>query len=147
MPEVPSAGEDHGEVVAVGDFDGHLVADRAAGLDDRGDARLAAAWIPSGNGKYASDAMTESFARSPARRSAISTETWRLACAAPIPTVAAFLARTMAFERTWRTARQANSRSVSSSSVGRRFVTTWSCAAVEPEVVEASRRAGRRRRA
>ena len=107
----------------------------------------AAAWMPSGNGKYASDAMTDSFARSPARRSAISTETWRLACPAPIPTVAPLRARTIAFERTWRTARQANSRSVSSSSVGPPLGHDLELAAVEPEVVLASRRAGRRRRA
>ena len=53
--------------------------------------------------------MTAVFARSPARRTAISTDTWRLAWAAPIPTVAPFRARTMAFDRTWRTARQAKS--------------------------------------
>ena len=35
----------------------------------------AAAWMPSGNGKYASEAMTAVLARSPARRSAISTDT------------------------------------------------------------------------
>ena len=51
MPEVPAAGEHHGQVVAVGDLDGHLVADRAAGLDDRRDAGRAAIWMPSGNGK------------------------------------------------------------------------------------------------
>ena len=44
-------------------------------------------------------------------------------------------ARTIAFERTWRTARQANSRSVSSSSVGRRFGDDLELAAVEPELV------------
>ncbi len=33
-------GEDHRHVVAVGDLDGHLVADGAAGLDDRRDAAL-----------------------------------------------------------------------------------------------------------
>ena len=37
--EVPAAGEDHRHVVSVGDFDRHLVADRATGLDDRRDAR------------------------------------------------------------------------------------------------------------
>ena len=46
------AREDHRQVVPVGDLDRHLVADRAARLDDRRDAGLAAAiWIPSGNGK------------------------------------------------------------------------------------------------
>ena len=70
--------------------------------------------------------MTAVLARSPARRSAISTDVWRLAWAAPIPIVAPFRARTIAFERTWQTERQAKRRSFSSSSVGRRFVTTWS---------------------
>jgi len=58
--------------------------------------------------------MTAVFARSPARRKAISTDTWRDACPAPIPTVDALRARTIAFERTCLTARHANSRSVSS---------------------------------
>ena len=40
VPEVAAAGEDHRQVVAVGDLDGHLVADRAAGLDDRRHAAL-----------------------------------------------------------------------------------------------------------
>ena len=35
VAEVPPPGEDHGQVVAVGDLDRHLVAARAAGLDDR----------------------------------------------------------------------------------------------------------------
>src|SRR5205814_8386344 len=39
MPEVATAGEDHRDVVSVGQLDRHLVADRATGLDDRGDAR------------------------------------------------------------------------------------------------------------
>ena len=68
--------------------------------------------------------MIASLARDPARRSAMSTEVFRLACAAPIPTVAALRTRTIAFERTWRTARHANKRSVSSPSVGWRLVTT-----------------------
>src|SRR5688500_12300238 len=37
---VPLAGEHHREMVTVGDFDGHLIADRAAGLDDCGHAAL-----------------------------------------------------------------------------------------------------------
>src|SRR5688500_3704416 len=40
VAEVPAAGEDHGHVVPVGDLDGHLVADAAARLDDRGDPGL-----------------------------------------------------------------------------------------------------------
>ena len=43
----------------------------------------------------------------------------------------------IAFERTWRTARQANSRSVSSSSVGRRRGDDLEPPAIEPEVVDA----------
>ena len=70
--------------------------------------------------------MTAVFARSPALRRAISTDVFRLARAAPIPTVAPLRARTIAFDRTWQTVRQANRRSFSSSSVGRRRVTTWS---------------------
>src|SRR5579885_3636829 len=38
MAEVAFAGEDHGDAVAVGHADGFVVADRAAGLDDGGDA-------------------------------------------------------------------------------------------------------------
>src|ERR1700719_2737150 len=37
VAEVAAAGEDHREVVAVGDLDRHLVANRAARLDDRTD--------------------------------------------------------------------------------------------------------------
>ena len=80
--------------------------------------------------------MTDRRARSPARRRAISTETWRLAWPAPMPTVAAFLASTIAFERTWRTARHAKSRSVSSSSVGPALGHDLELAAVEAELVE-----------
>src|SRR5688500_2234076 len=38
--EVTPAGEDHGHVMAVGDLDGQLVADAAAGLDDGCHTRL-----------------------------------------------------------------------------------------------------------
>src|SRR5687767_4295225 len=38
--EVTASGEDHRHVVAIGHLDGHLVADAAAGLDDRGDPGL-----------------------------------------------------------------------------------------------------------
>ena len=38
--EVPCAGEDHSHALAVGGGDGLVVADRAAGLDDRRDPRL-----------------------------------------------------------------------------------------------------------
>jgi len=34
VAEVPPSGEDHGQVVSVGDLDGHLVADGATRLDD-----------------------------------------------------------------------------------------------------------------
>ena len=58
----------------------------------------AAIWMPSGNGKYASEAMTESGARSPALRSATSTLTTRDGWPAPMPTMACFLASTTAFD-------------------------------------------------
>src|SRR4051794_2334674 len=84
---------------------------------------------PSANGKNASDASTaprrwsrRHFSR--ARR----TESTRLIWPAPTPTVAPPRASTIAFERTWRQTRQANSTSAHSSSLGARLVTTsiWS---------------------
>ena len=48
VPEVPPAGEDHRQVVAVGDLDRHLVADRAARLDDRGHAGVGGGLDPVG---------------------------------------------------------------------------------------------------
>ena len=59
MPEVAAAGEDHREMVPIGDLDGHLVADRAAGLDDRGHAGLGGDLDAVRNGKYASLAITD----------------------------------------------------------------------------------------
>ena len=40
MPEVPRAGEYHGDATIVGGFDHFAVANRAAGLDHRGGAGL-----------------------------------------------------------------------------------------------------------
>ena len=80
LAEVAAAGEDHRQVVAVGDLDRHLVADRAAGLDDRRHAGLRGELDAVREREIGvADAMTASFARSPARRSAISTDTCRLA--------------------------------------------------------------------
>src|SRR5205809_294231 len=84
----------------------------------------AATSMPSGNGKYASEAMTASRAFSPALRTAVSTATTRDIWPGPTPTVASPLARTIAFEVTCFTQRHAKSRSVSSSSDGVRSVAT-----------------------
>ena len=40
MAEVPPSGEDHGEMVSIGDLDRHLVPDRSPRLDDRSHAGL-----------------------------------------------------------------------------------------------------------
>src|SRR5579864_7954685 len=55
---------------------------------------------PSGNGKNASDAMTDPRARSPARRTAIWTDSTRDICPAPTPTAAPSLNRTIALDFT-----------------------------------------------
>src|SRR5262249_7599490 len=78
---------------------------------------------PSENGKNASDASTEpersgGRAFSSARR----TESTRLICPAPTPSVAPPRASTIALERTCRQTRQANSRSPHSCSLGPRLV-------------------------
>src|SRR5207248_3802022 len=78
----------------------------------------AATSMPSGNGKYASEAMTARRAFSPALRTAVSTATTRDIWPGPTPTVARPLARTIAFEVTCFTQRHANRRSVNSSSEG-----------------------------
>ena len=78
-----------------------------------------ASWGPSGKGKNASEATTDpassSSASSPRARRAFSiailTESTRLICPAPIPSVAPSFAITIAFERTWRHTFQANHRS------------------------------------
>src|SRR3954466_4051735 len=80
---------------------------------------------PSANGKNASDARTAprrsgTCAFSTARR----TESTRLICPAPIPTVAPPRASTIAFERTCLQTRQAKTKSAHSCSVGSRLVTT-----------------------
>jgi hypothetical protein len=135
VAEVAPSREDHRHVVPVGDLDRHLVADRAAGLDDRRDAGLGRD-LDSVREREVGVAGHDREPRPVAGPPQGDFDgDWRLAWAAPIPTVAPPRARTIAFERTWRTARQANSRSVSSSSVGRRLVTTWSWRLVEPQLV------------
>src|ERR1700675_1774000 len=48
MAEVALAGEDHREMMTIRRLDRHLVTDRAAGLDDRGDAGLSRELDPIG---------------------------------------------------------------------------------------------------
>jgi hypothetical protein len=132
--------------MAISHLDGHLVADRAAGLDD---GRHAGPGAPSGcRPGTGSRRRRHHRGLGPVAGRAQRDLDRDLAArlAGPIPTVAPFRARTIAFERTWRTARQANSRSFSSSSVGRRVVTTWSGRG-RGRARRGSRRAGRRRRA
>ena len=65
VTEMAHVGEHHAHAVFVGGVDHFLVAHRATWLDDAGDARLAAASMPSRNGKKASEAMTEPATVSP----------------------------------------------------------------------------------
>ena len=88
MPEMPHAGEHHGDAVIVGGLDDFIVTYRTARLDHGGGAGLDAANMPSANGKNASDATTEplvsgsasfsSVAASCALRAAIRAESTRL---------------------------------------------------------------------
>ena len=120
--EVAPAGEDHGHVVPVGDLDGHLVAHRAAGLDDRRDAAFGGEL--DGVGEREVRVRREHRQRARGRRRCAARSRRPSAGwpgPAPTPTSAACRASTTALLVTWRTARQANSRSVSSSSVGRRL--------------------------
>ena len=72
------------------------------------------------------------MARSPALRAAISTESTRLICPAPTPTVARPEASTIALRLTRAATVQANSRSAHSASVGSRLVTTLNSAGSSP---------------
>ena len=64
VPEVPALGEDHRDAGLVGGGDDLVVAHRAAGLDDRGDARpRPPAAGPSANGKNASEASAAPLQR------------------------------------------------------------------------------------
>jgi hypothetical protein len=90
MAEVPHAGEHHRHAVLVGGGDDLLVAHRAAGLDDRRDAVVAALSMPSRNGKKASEAITAPRTSRPAcsaLMAAMRAELTRLICPAPTPTV------------------------------------------------------------
>ncbi len=86
---------------------------------------LAAAWIPSGNGKKASDPMTAPRLRSPAFSLASRTESTRLICPAPTPTTLRSATYTMAFDFTRLATIQANLRSASWAAVGDLRVTTF----------------------
>ena len=104
MAEVAPGREDHRHAGRVAGLDHLVVALRAAGLDDRPHARLdrEPAARPA-NGKNASDAIAAPSSDSPAARAlsiAIRTESTRLICPAPIPTVPSPRASTIAFERT-----------------------------------------------
>ena len=59
MPEMAAPRENHRQAALVGGGDHLAVADRSAGLDDRGGAGLGEASRPSRNGKKASDAATD----------------------------------------------------------------------------------------
>ena len=76
-------------------------------------------WGPSAKGKNASDAAIDPAARSPARSTARRHESTRFTCPMPMPTVAEFFARTMAFDFTARHDFHAKMRFVISSSLGR----------------------------
>ena len=98
MPEMPHAGEHHGDAVLVGGRDHLVVAHRAAGLDHRGGAGFDRDQSPSAKGKKASEATTEplvigsgklpALAASRAFRAAMRAESTRLIWPAPMPTVA-----------------------------------------------------------
>ncbi len=86
----------------------------------------AAASMPSRNGKKASEAMTHPFSVEPAFRVASFTESTRLICPAPIPTVRSRRANTMALDLTCLQTFQAKANAAYSSSVGSRFEATFS---------------------
>ena len=121
VAEVATAGEDHRDARLVAGGDHLVVALRAARLDrPRSRRRPIAACGPSAKGKNASEATDRSGRARPrpvrrtrrrAFSTAIRTESTRLICPAPIPTVAPSFANTIAFERTWRHTFQANIRS------------------------------------
>ena len=79
---------------------------------------FAASSTLSRKGKKASEAIAAPCAVSPAFFAAICTESTRLIWPAPIPTVRSAVAKTIAFERTWRTIAQAKRIACHSSSVG-----------------------------
>ena len=123
MAEVAPAGRDHRRAGPIDGGDDLRVAHRAAGLDQARDSRRQGQLGPVGEGEEGVGgeraAGEQVRLRRPAFSTAIRTESTRLICPAPIPTVAPSRASTIAFERTWRHTRQANSRSRHSCSVGR----------------------------
>src|SRR5919108_3435289 len=84
----------------------------------------AAASIPSRNGKKASDAITEPFEGNTDLVVARRTESTRLICPAPIPTVCPGRANTIAFDLTCLQTFHAKAQAAYSSSVRDRFVGT-----------------------
>ena len=129
MPEVAPAGERHRDPGPVSRRDHRVVADRAAGLDDGGDAGRGRGLEAVGEGEEGVRGERRSVgcpALAAALRTASSTESTRLIWPAPMPTVAPSRASTIAFELTWRTTVQAKSRSASSASLGARRVTVRS---------------------
>ena len=102
MAEVTHAGEDHRQARLVGGGDHLLVADRAAGLDDRRRARLDRGEQAVGEGKKASEATAEPIVRGSAQpafsaaslafQAAIRADSSRFIWPAPIPAVAPSLA-------------------------------------------------------
>ncbi len=65
MAEVAHVGEDHGDAVFVSGGNHFVVTDRAARLNNAGDAYRGCASMPSRNGKKASEAMAEPFTSRP----------------------------------------------------------------------------------
>ena len=127
VPEVAALREDHRHAGGVARLDHLGVALRAAGLDHRAAPASIAAWGPSAKGKKASEATAEPArscsASGPARLLGLLDREAHRVHAAHLPGADARASRgprasTIAFERTWRTTRQANSRSSHCSSVG-----------------------------
>src|SRR5512133_3966203 len=85
----------------------------------------AASSTESGNGKYASEAITAPLDFSPARSAAMRTQSTRLGWPPPMPTVASPLANTIELDFTYWQAVQANFMAVISSVVGCFVVATF----------------------
>ena len=126
VTEVAPAGEGHRHARAVGRLDHLVIAHRAARLDDRPDPRLDRQLRPVGEREERVRGQRCSLQRAACQAfsTASRTESTRLICPAPIPTVPSSFARTIALERTCLHTLHANSSSLHSSSLGRRRVTT-----------------------
>ncbi len=66
MKEVPYAGKHHGQIEFVRRRNDLVIADRAPGLNNGGDAMLGTRFYAIGERKKASDAITEPLVSSPA---------------------------------------------------------------------------------